>query len=71
MDEEFDCFREALLILTPPIDLNVTSELEHVPKIERSIRVTKERFRDNYESASKFWGPLVRVRLTIPDLSDF
>ena len=42
MDGEFECLREALLLLTPPVDLKVTSELEHIPEIERSIRVTKE-----------------------------
>ena len=45
IDGEFECISEALLLLTPPVEINMTSELEHVPEIEGSIRVIKERSR--------------------------
>ena len=48
MGGEFEYLREALLILTLPIELSVMSELEHVLEIERSIQVIKKRARAQY-----------------------
>ena len=49
MDGEFECLREVLLLLTPLVELNVCSESEHVPEIERIIQVTKERAQAEYK----------------------
>jgi hypothetical protein len=42
MDREFECLRDNLRGIT----LNTTAASEHVPEIERQIRVIKERARD-------------------------
>jgi hypothetical protein len=41
MDREFDCLRDDI----PELKLNTTATSEHVPDIERQIRVIKERMR--------------------------
>jgi hypothetical protein len=41
MDREFECLRDDI----PELNLNTTSASEHVPDIERQIRVIKERMR--------------------------
>jgi hypothetical protein len=41
MDREFECLRDD----TPKINMNTTAASEHVPDIERQIRVIKERMR--------------------------
>jgi hypothetical protein len=41
MDREFECLRDDI----PELNLNTTAASEHVPDIERQIRVIKERMR--------------------------
>ena len=43
MDPDFECLRKKLLALSPLIELNITSKGEHVPEIERRVRVIKEK----------------------------
>ena len=43
VDREFECLREFCENLG--INLNTTSANDHVPSVERAIRVIKERFR--------------------------
>ena len=45
MDLEFECLREDLLLMNPPVELNTAVESEHVPEIERDIRLYKGRIR--------------------------
>ena len=65
MDGWFECLREALLLLTPPIELSVTSGLEHVPEIERSIRVIKERVRAEHTTLPYRCIPQLMIKILV------
>ena len=62
IDHKFECLREALLLITPPVKLNVTSELEHVPEIERSNWIMKKRMRDERTTLPYRYMPQLMIK---------
>eukprot|EP00957_Ditylum_brightwellii_P101216 7713306-Ditylum_brightwellii.AAC.1 len=60
MDKEFDVLKGELS--TKGIDLNPASAHEHVPEIERCIRVIKERVRGVYCTLPYTALPLIMIQ---------